>query len=69
MWAIVSTLDMPFFYTKGNHDVNHLQIAGDTLYVGIGAVGRKGDPDEENLYSMTIARSARRTESRCDAPG
>ena len=28
---------------KGNHDVNHIQIVGDSLYVGIGAVGRKGN--------------------------
>ena len=42
----------------GQHDVNQLQIAGDTLYVGIGAVGRTGDPDEENVHTMTIARVA-----------
>jgi len=41
---------------KGNHDVNQLQIVGDTLYVGIGAVGRRGDPDQENIYTMTVAR-------------
>jgi glucose/arabinose dehydrogenase len=41
---------------KGNHDVNQVQIVGDTLYVGIGAVGRTGNPREENIYTMTIAR-------------
>ena len=40
----------------GNHDVNQMQIVGDTLYVGIGAVGRVGDPAVENIYTMTIAR-------------
>jgi glucose/arabinose dehydrogenase len=41
---------------KGNHDVNQLQIVGDTLWTGIGAVGRTGDPAQENVYTMTIAR-------------
>ncbi len=41
---------------KGNHDVNQIEIVGNTLYVGIGAVGRTGNPREENLYTMTIAR-------------
>lgn len=43
---------------KGDHDVNHIVIVGDTLYTGIGGVGRKGDPAEENIYTMTIARIA-----------
>ena len=40
----------------GEHDVNQIQIVDDTLYIGIGASGRKGDPAQENLYTMTIAR-------------
>jgi len=43
---------------KGDHDVNQLVIVGNTLYTGIGGVGRKGDPAEENVYTMTIARIA-----------
>jgi len=43
---------------KGDHDVNQLVIVGNTLYVGIGGVGRKGDPAEENIYTLTIARIA-----------
>lgn len=43
---------------KGDHDVNQLVILGNTLYTGIGAVGRKGDPAQENVYTMTIARIA-----------
>ncbi len=43
---------------KGDHDVNQLVILGDTLYVGIGAVTRNGDPSLENVYTMTIARIA-----------
>jgi hypothetical protein len=43
---------------KGDHDVNQLVIVGDTLYTGIGAVGRTGNPAEENVYTMTIARIA-----------
>ena len=43
---------------KGDHDVNQLVIVGDTLYVGIGAVTRNGDPALENVYTMTIARIA-----------
>jgi hypothetical protein len=41
---------------KGYHDLNQIQINGDSLYVGIGAAGRRGDPTVENLYTMTIAR-------------
>ena len=40
----------------GAHGINQLQIVGNTLYVGIGAAGRKGDPAEENVYTMTVAR-------------
>lgn len=43
---------------KGDHDVEQIQFKGDSLYVSIGGVGRKGDPAEENIYSMTIARIA-----------
>lgn len=43
---------------KGDHDVNQIVIVGDTLYTGIGGVGRKGDPAEENIYTLTIARIA-----------
>jgi glucose/arabinose dehydrogenase len=43
---------------KGDHDVNQLVIVGDTLYMGIGAVTRNGDPSQENVYTMTIARIA-----------
>ncbi len=40
---------------KGSHGLGHLQVRGDSLFAGIGAVGRKGDPAEENLYSCTVA--------------
>ena len=40
----------------GQHGINQLQIVDNTLYVGIGAAGRKGDPAEENVYTMTVAR-------------
>lgn len=43
---------------KGDHDVNQIVIVGDTLYTGIGAVGRTGNPADENIYTMTIARIA-----------
>jgi glucose/arabinose dehydrogenase len=43
---------------KGDHDINQIVIVGDTLYTGIGGVGRKGDPAEENIYTLTIARIA-----------
>jgi len=39
-----------------DHNANQIQIQGDSLYVGIGGAGRKGDPVEENFYTMTIAR-------------
>jgi len=41
---------------KGDHDVEQIQFKGDSMYVSIGGVGRKGDPAEENIYSMTVAR-------------
>jgi glucose/arabinose dehydrogenase len=40
---------------KGDHDVEQIQFKGDSLYVSIGAVGRNGDPAQENIYSMTVA--------------
>ena len=40
----------------GAHGINQLQIVGNTLYVGIGAAGRTGDPAEENVYTLTVAR-------------
>lgn len=40
----------------GDHGVTQLQVVGHTLYAGIGAVGRTGNPAEENIYTMTIAR-------------
>ena len=43
---------------KGDHDVNQIVIVGNTLYTGIGAVGRRGNPAQENIYTMTIARIA-----------
>jgi len=43
---------------KGDHDVNQLVILGNTLYTGIGAVTRNGNPSLENIYTMTIARIA-----------
>lgn len=42
----------------GDHLVNQLQVLGDSLFVGIGGAGRIGDPDEENIYTMTVARVA-----------
>jgi hypothetical protein len=41
---------------KGDHDVDMIKIKGDTLYVGIGAASRIGDPARDNIYTMTIAR-------------
>src|SRR5262245_23810783 len=41
---------------KGDHDVDMIKIKGDTLYVGIGAASRNGDPARDNIYTMTIAR-------------
>ena len=40
----------------GTHGINQIQIVGSTLYVGIGAASRKGDPAVENVYTMTVAR-------------
>lgn len=50
--------DFVYGINKGDHDVEQIQFKGNSLYVGIGGVGRKGDPAEENIYSMTIARIA-----------
>ena len=50
--------DFVYNIPTGNHNANQIQILGDSLYVGIGAAGRKGDPSEENLYTMTVARVA-----------
>lgn len=40
----------------GAHGVNQIAIVGNTLYMGIGAARRRGDPAEENVYTMTLAR-------------
>ena len=40
----------------GTHGINQIQVVGSTLYVGIGAASRKGDPAVENVYTMTVAR-------------
>ena len=40
----------------GTHGINQIQIAGSTLYVGVGAASRIGDPAVENVYTMTVAR-------------
>ena len=40
----------------GTHGINQIQIVGSTLYVGIGAASRTGDPAVENVYTMTVAR-------------
>jgi hypothetical protein len=48
--------DFVYGINKGDHDVEQIQFKGDSLYVSIGGVGRKGDPAEENIYSMTVAR-------------
>lgn len=42
----------------GAHGVNQIAITGDTLYVGIGAARRTGNPAEQNIYTMTLARIA-----------
>jgi hypothetical protein len=41
---------------KGEHDVNMIKFKGNSLYVGIGAASRTGDPARDNIYTMTIAR-------------
>lgn len=48
--------DFVYGLNKGDHDLNQIQILGDSLYLGIGGVGRVGNPMQENIYSMTIAR-------------
>jgi hypothetical protein len=40
----------------GAHTINQIQIAGDSLYVGIGARTNNGDPAVERVYNGTIAR-------------
>ena len=40
----------------GTHGINQIQVVGSTLYVGIGAASRTGDPAVENVYTMTVAR-------------
>ena len=52
----------------GWHDVDQIQIVGDTLYVGIGAVRRTGNPAEENVYTMTIARIVDLTQADFSGP-
>jgi hypothetical protein len=41
---------------KGDHDVDMIKFKGNTLYVGIGAASRNGDPARDNIYTKTIAR-------------
>jgi hypothetical protein len=48
--------DIVYGIDKGDHDVDMIKIRGDTLYVGIGAASRNGDPSRDNIYTMTIAR-------------
>lgn len=40
----------------GTHGINQMQVTGSTLYVGIGAASRTGNPAVENVYTMTVAR-------------
>jgi hypothetical protein len=40
----------------GNHTINEIQIAGDTLYTGIGTTLNTGDPSQDQVYNGTIAR-------------
>ena len=40
----------------GTHGINQIQVVGSTLYVGIGAASRTGNPAVENVYTMTVAR-------------
>jgi glucose/arabinose dehydrogenase len=47
--------DIVHSVNKGDHDVEQIQFKGDSLYVSIGAVGRNGNPAQENIYSMTVA--------------
>lgn len=48
--------DIVHHIDKGEHDVDMIKIKGDSLYVGIGAASRNGDPARDNIYTMTIAR-------------
>jgi hypothetical protein len=48
--------DIVYGIDKGDHDVDMIKIKGDSLYVGIGAAARNGDPARDNIYTMTIAR-------------
>ena len=48
--------DFVYGIPAGAHGVNQIEIVGNTLYVGIGAARRNGDPAEENVYTMTVAR-------------
>jgi len=48
--------DFVYGIDKGDHDLDMIKFKGDTLYVGIGAASRNGDPARENIYTMTIAR-------------
>ena len=48
--------DFVYGIDKGDHDVDMIKIKGNSLYVGIGAAARNGDPARDNIYTMTIAR-------------
>ena len=48
--------DFVYGIDKGDHDVDMIKFKGDTLYVGIGAASRNGDPARDNIYTKTIAR-------------
>jgi hypothetical protein len=48
--------DIVYHIDKGEHDVDMIKIKGNSLYVGIGAAARNGDPARDNIYTMTIAR-------------
>ena len=48
--------DFVYGIDKGDHDLNMIKIKGNTLYVGIGAASRNGDPARDSIHTMTIAR-------------
>src|SRR6185436_11489326 len=48
--------DFVYGIDKGDHDLDMIKIKGNSLYVGIGAASRNGDPARDNIYTMTIAR-------------
>ncbi|MFO1488261.1 MAG: hypothetical protein U1F65_07275 [Verrucomicrobiota bacterium] len=48
--------DFVYGLDKGDHDLNLIKIKGDSLYVGIGAAARNGNPARDNFYTMTVAR-------------